>query len=411
MKNYPVEYKSSDNRKNTAGNAAIDYRTRKNSLLSNRTCLNFLALLCSTLVYNISNLLFFVLKSIFSSKKSIKLKRMIILGFGGIGNHLMLDPAIRCLKIAYPELIIHIVTSSNACAEVLKNNPNISSLSVMNISNMINLSDYFHAGKALKLKKPDAVLAASGMNPVAGSWISFLSRAPIRIGEDWKGRGFLYTHKMKINSLLSEVERNLALIKLLGISTRIISPKLYLTKDEIDEARKWLSKFKIPAGTKLLGIHPGSSKKQEWKRWGIEKFAEVAKKIAKIRKVRSIFFFGPEESDLMEVIEKAGIDSAIIVKGKGSIRKTAAIISCCHLFLSNDSGLRHIAGALGVRTVGIFGPTSVVKNHFGGETHKIILKKNVLCSPCHYTRWWLSCGGERPCLRLVSADKVVNLLL
>jgi len=389
----------------------IDFRKRKGGHSRGRSLLSSLSLSFSTLVYNFLHLLFISVKAVFPHAPQKKTERLVILGFGGIGNHLMLTPALRCLKRTHPKLNIHVVATSKVCAEVLQENPAIESVSVVNIGKMNRLSQYFRAGQGIRRLKPHAVLAPAGTNPVAGSLISFFSGASLRIGEDWKGRGFLYTHRIQVNLDICEVEQNIELAKFLHISPEPVFPHLYLTKDEINEAHQWLSEFKIPAGTKLLGIHPGSGKEQEWKRWGIEKFAEVAKRIATARKVRPIFFFGPEENDFIEVIEKADIGSAIIVKGNGSIRKTAAIISCCHLLLSNDSGLRHIAQALGVRTVGIFGPTSVVKNDLRGETNKIIVQENVLCAPCHYTGWWLACGEQRPCLRLISPDRVVSLVL
>jgi heptosyltransferase-2 len=160
-----------------------------------------------------------------------------------------------------------------------------------------------------------------------------------------------------------------------------------------------------------LGIHPGCGREQEWKRWEIDRYVRVSKAITERDNVWSIFFFGPDEDDLIPSVTAGDAGAAVIYLGKGSIRKTAAIIGCCDLFLSNDSGLRHIAVAMGVRSIGIFGPTSIEKNSLGGDKHKAVFQENIVCRPCHYTRWWLACGDERPCLRLISPNDLVTVLL
>ena len=335
---------------------------------------------------------------------------MIILGFGGIGNHLMLIPTIRSLKQSNPQLKINLVVPSKICSELFEADPDIERILIINIRKKDRLVRYFRVGRLLKELRPDAVMAAAGTDPVVGSLLSFLSGASQRIGEDWRGRAFLYTLKLEANQNDSELEQNMRLARFLSITSEPHALHLYLSKDETNDARQWLAKMDIPPEAILLGIHPGCGKQQEWKRWEIEKFVAVAKEMARRDNVWIIFFFGPDENDLISSVQNADIASAVICKDTGSIRKTAAIIGCCSVFLSNDSGLRHIAFSLGVSTVGIFGPTSQAKNYINKENHKALSLENFACSPCHYTRWFLACGGGQPCLKNLSVEHVIASL-
>jgi ADP-heptose:LPS heptosyltransferase len=374
------------------GREIIDFR-RHNRILRGRTVFGFLSLLLSTVLCNIIGICLKILRLTRNSGKSVTLRQLVVLGFGGIGNHLMLVPVMTGLKQSHPELKVNVFVPSGSCAELLRKNPDIASVSVLDIGTINGFARYFRAGRALSSLKPDVVLAAAGTDPVAGSLISFFSGAPLRVGEDWKGRGFLYTHKIKAKQTISELQQNVSLAKFLGGKVLPSLPLLYLSPDEVEEGRRWIGQQKIPAEAKILGIHPGCGREQEWKRWEIDRYIGVSKEITTRDNVWSIFFFGPDEDDLISSVEAADAGAAVIYRGQGSIRKTAAIIGCCDLFLSNDR------------------PTSIEKNSLGGDKHKAVFQEKVVCRPCHYTRWWLACGDQRPCLRLISANDLVTILL
>jgi len=388
----------------------VDYRFKKKSIFTGRSFFQGMIFIFSTLIYNIIGNLFGLYLYFLSPTDKRTIRKIVFLGFGGIGNHLMLGPAIRSLKKMNSELNIHLVVSSKTCAELLANNSGIDSISVMNIGCMGSILYYIKGGLALRELKPDVILAAAGTDVVAGSLVSIFSGAHTRIGEDWRGRGIFYSHKIKVNLHISESEQNLNLVRLLNPKAKYHSPKLDLAINEIKEAYQWKERLNLPEGTKLFGIHPGSGKKQKWKRWKLENFIEVVKAFSENKNIIPIFFIGPDERELHEKLINVDLYSAIISMESDAIRKTAAKIGCCNLFLSNDSGLRHIAAAQRISTIAIFGPTSSEKNFYNDGKSRIIYRKDVACSPCHYTKWWLSCGEARPCLEKISVNEVVEVV-
>lgn len=394
------------------GNTTIDYRKYRKKTPFFIRGVSFLSLILSTAMYNILGKINSFFGFFRGRKKVIKIKKIVVLGYGGIGNHLMLSPALSILKNIYPKALIHLVVTSKVCHDLLRNDPNIDTFFVANIGLMNRWRDYFNLGRKIKTESPDIVVSASGTNPAAGSIISFFSGSGIRVGEDWKGRGFLYTHKINVNLMISENEQNINLVQIFKKPDREYLesgfPRLYLTQNEIDHARKFISKKLKKENALLLGIHPGSGYEQKWKRWPVSRFIEVASILSEQFNLKVVFFIGPDEDDLKADLQKIENESVIVYQGKNSIRETAAIISCCNYFLSNDSGLRHIAVAFEITTVGIFGPTSNLKNYLEREYDFAIYEKNAMCRPCHYTKWWLACGDIRPCLEMVSANTIIK---
>ena len=96
--------------------------------------------------------------------------------------------------------------------------------------------------------------------------------------------------------------------------------------------------------------------------------------------------------------------------GKTGLKKDAALIQRCDLFISNDSGPMHIAAAVGTPVIGIFGPTNPVKNRpWGSETEAIVVRKTLPCSPCYVAfSAHIECTNPNrlECMDLISVDEV-----
>ena len=391
-------------------NKVIDYRRNSRSLFNIKAGLRLCRLVGSTFIYSYVGLLVFLWRRLRKAEQIDRVRKIVILGFGGIGNHLMCTPAIEKLKHARPDFNIHFVASAAASAEIIRCHPAVDTVTVINVSKIKGFKNLMYAGRQIRQLEPDVVMSASGLNPVTGSLLSQLSCAKIKIGENWRGRGILYTHWIKANTDIYEARQNNRLARNLlpEMDVDNIDLKLFLPIDEKEEARKWLKGLRLPGTAKPIGIHPGSGLEQQWKRWPLEKYVRLSQKLYKQRNLTSIFFLGPDEKDLRASLIKHNISPQYIYFGSDSILKTAARIGCCQMFVSNDSGLRQIAVALGVKTTGVFGPTGLNKNFFKGHSNKAVYRENVLCRPCHYTKWRLACGAKPPCLALLPTAKVVK---
>jgi len=325
----------------------------------------------------------------------------------GIGDLLLLTPALEALSNTFHSAKITLVASTSIAQAILGSNPHIEEIIIKDPFPLYRIDKLFKLGRKLTVFKPDIFLVSTGIDPIGSTLISFFSGAPFRVGLNWRSRGFLYTHKVKVHHGSHEIERNLDLVRSIGVITGDVRPRFYLNREDIIYTDKWLIERNIKNDELLIGIHPGSSEHLKRKRWDWKKFAVLSDMLMEKYNIKSIFFLGPSECDLTDKFLSAAVNGLIIAK-ELSIGQTAALISRCFLFLSNDSSLMHMAVALDIPTIGIFGPTS--SEQFGpwGKKHKVI-RAEINCPPCYYTDDWMNCDGIR-CLKMISVKDVLRHL-
>jgi heptosyltransferase-2 len=148
-----------------------------------------------------------------------------------------------------------------------------------------------------------------------------------------------------------------------GASTAQI-PRLFVSDDERAWAKGYLAARGLSEDDLIIGVHPGASLVE--KRWPLDGFRRVATEIAAQAGVRLLAFAEPSGYGA-ELFSIPGI-----VPARPTLREMIALIACCDLLVCNDSGPMHVAGALGVPTVALFGHG--VERWFAplGENHQIL---------------------------------------
>jgi len=372
---------------------------------------SFLRLLATTLFFNMLRigLLPFIQWKVSHNTKPIK--NIVILGFGGIGNHLMLIPAIKMIRQNFHDTNVHVLAASLPCADLLKEARIVDSVSVFRLHSAKYLIRYHESLRALKKLRPDLVIGAAGLDPVFVGILSFISGAQLRAGANWRGRGFLFTHEINLVGHEYEAIQNLRLVEsVLGkphhVSMKV--PRFSLSEELLHAGQKWRAALNLKQEAILVGLHPGSGTEQKWKRWDLKNFTALAQCLETQCACTCIFFLGPDERELEKALLDFNVPASLISREDQSILQAASRIAQCQLFVANDSGLRQLAASLGVPSIGIFGPTSAEKNFTANGIHKVVTADHVLCRPCHYTRWWLACGTDRRCLTDITVETILT---
>lgn len=192
-----------------------------------------------------------------------------------------------------------------------------------------------------------------------------LSGARRRVGYSFGSRDRVLTDAVAIEDTgRHKVADWLRLLEPFGGAIEISSPRLCVSASERAWAREYLSTRGISSADLVIGIHPGASVPE--KRWPLDRFREVAGVLAGRRGNRVLAFsdpggYGAALSDVR------GVATAQV-----GLRQLIALIDRCAVLICNDSGPMHIAGALGVPTVAIFG--SGVGQWFSpvGHGHEIL---------------------------------------
>lgn len=163
------------------------------------------------------------------------------------------------------------------------------------------------------------------------------------------------------------------------------------------------------SGKPLVVMHGGSGGYSRARRWHPARFAAVARAL-RSRRGAEIILVG-ERQDRREFAEAwRGID-ALNLLGKTTLPQLAAVLKRADLFIGADSGVMHIAAAVGTPVIGIFGPSNAAAwQPWTPGGRSIVLRSGVACSPCSYVGHGIGARGgcaARTCMKLISAEKVL----
>ncbi len=185
------------------------------------------------------------------------------------------------------------------------------------------------------------------------------------------------------------VELFLEPLRRLGVEATIRPPRLFIQPEAATEMEGFLSQNGFSAEQLLIGIAPGA----RWsaKRWIASGFAQVCDRLLKDPNVRLIFLGNQADLDFTQQILTRMRGKPLVATGRFDLKGLVAAIGRCRLLLTNDSGPMHIATALGVPVVAIFGPTHPKLGFSPLGPGDVLLHAGLPCSPC-------SLHGEKRCI-------------
>lgn len=253
------------------------------------------------------------------------------------------------------------------------------------------------------IKKGNYDLGILLTNSFSSAYYFWLGGVKNRIGFATHGRSLLLTQRLKIPPQLEtqhQVVTYKELLVPLGIPLSDTPPKLYLTEEERALAKNRLALFE----GKCVGINPGAAYGSS-KCWPPERFRALVEKILRETPYTVLLFGDNVLKPLVDQIGRGLGDRVINLAGKTTIRELMALINECSVFVSNDSGPMHIAAALKVPLVALFGSTNPTKT--GPYQHGKVIYKGAFCSPC-YRR---TCPIDFRCMLKITVDEVFNALM
>jgi heptosyltransferase-2 len=192
-----------------------------------------------------------------------------------------------------------------------------------------------------------------------------------------------------------------------GKINRKYSDELYIPAEEKKNIRSLLAELGINVSKRLIGISPSAAYGSA-KQWLPERFGELIKRTQKEIVDCKILLFGSskERENISKILDNIGDknDNIHNLAGRLSLRESIVTISLCNVFVSNDSGLMHVASSLRVPLAAIFGPTQPHKTAPLKESNINIkiLHHQVQCAPCIHR----DCPLDHRCMKAISVDEV-----
>jgi len=210
----------------------------------------------------------------------------------------------------------------------------------------------------LRSPRPDLVLDFHGN--LRSGVLGALSGAPVRLGysghQQKEGNRLFTTHRVPAGSRrASRMERNLSLVRALGIRDRVLPRgELPGVAERIPLAREIAARL-AGDGRPYAILAPGASRRQSYKKPPAPLLAAAARQLAS-RGIAALVVYGPgEEADAEEVVRQAPAESRMAPPT--DLRVLAALLGGARLFVGGDSGPLHLACAVGCPVLGIYGPT------------------------------------------------------
>ncbi|MCG2705302.1 MAG: glycosyltransferase family 9 protein [Candidatus Omnitrophica bacterium] len=321
--------------------------------------------------------------------------KILIVNPFGIGDVLFTTPILNALAESGHSVYYW---SNERVADILKYNPKIKGVFSLARGDIKKIfKDSFFSGiKSLfsmlvKIKKEKFDVAFDFSLDYRHSLILWFLGVKKRIGFDYKNRGRFLTDAIKVKGFGGQhmVEYYNGLARFMGSSIKPdVNMELFVGKDDVKQAEVFLQKCGVAAGDILLGIAPGGGgswgKDAFRKRWPKEKFAYIAERLGKEASYKIVIFGSKDESDICAYVNKNTSPKAIDACGKLTLGQYAAVLKRCRLLVTNDGGPLHMAVALEVPSVSIFGPVDEkVYGPYPESSKHAVISGEAKCRPCY----------------------------
>lgn len=323
------------------------------------------------------------------------IQRLLVIRPGGMGDMLMLLPALQALQRANPEVIIDIVCE--------KRNAEVLALAGYSRSTLLYDANPLGCLRRLRQHRYDVVIDTEQFHNFSAV-MAWYCGAPVRVGFKINpARLPLYTHLVSYDIDGYEMQQFGRLLEPFDIS--LAAESLH---GILQEATNELP-IHMPGNIKplsergpLIVIAPGSS--NPYKHWGATKCAELITRLDADN--RSFVLVGGQGDIDAEVLAQTAAARTIDTCGTLDLSQTAAILNAATLYIGCDSGLTHLATALGRPTLALFGPSDSQKWSQQHRTHGVI-RKQLPCSPCSIFGYHKLCRNI-PCMGGITVDEVVS---
>ncbi|WP_447973287.1 putative lipopolysaccharide heptosyltransferase III [Nitrospira sp. Kam-Ns4a] len=327
------------------------------------------------------------------------MKNILIIKLRYIGDVLLATPVLRALRDGFPATRLTMLVNRGT-EDVLRHNPDLDDVLVVERG---RLGAQLRFARDLRRRRFDVVVDLTDADRSA--LLARLTGAPIRIGfnEERRWRGLLYTAVVPERPATEHrVDHDLAALRLLGLAPKTAPLVLRTAPGDDEAAGRILAEAGVPpdGSQPLVLFQPGA--RYWFKAWPVERFAELADRLAERCGCRVLIGGSAADRPTAEAIRARARSAPAVLAGRTTLLELVAVLKRCALFVGNDNGPMHMAAALGIPVVALFGPSDpAVWGPRGNRAE--VLYKGLDCRRCFHP----SCvRGEESCMKLISVDEV-----
>lgn len=357
-------------------------------------------------------------------------KKILIRSTNWIGDAVMTTPAVHTIRENFPKAEITMLAVPWV-ADIFRLSPDVDQVLVYDKKDLYpgRIKGVLRLAKHLRQYRFDATILLQ--NAFEAAFIAWLAGIPLRAGYKRDGRGLFLTHGVDLTPEIRarhQVHYYQMLLAGLGLDPGPDRLRLPLSAELTAWARGYIECLKgqgpfsseegkaLPdrrvspevSGTiPVIGFNPGAAYGPA-KRWPAEKFGQLADLIAHQHGESGclILVFGTrDDTGAARTIKEFSVRTpchVVDMTAKTTLQQVMALIHCCNVFVTNDSGLMHVAAGLDTPTVAIFGSTDhIATGPFSARA--VVIRKEMACSPCLQSE----CPRNHlDCLEKISSEEI-----
>jgi lipopolysaccharide heptosyltransferase I len=324
-----------------------------------------------------------------------RIERILVIRLSAIGDIVRTIPAVHALREGFPKAHISWVVEEKG-RDILLHQPEIDEIIVFHrnrwgkgilnpLTFLRTIREVYRFYKELRARHYDICLDFHGL--LKSGLVSYLSGARERVGFArgyCKDCNYLFNNRrVRLRSRrLSRFERNLALIRSLGLDGGSGEVEFHVSKEDIDYVGEFFRSQGLEMSGPLVAIHPATSPNTPYKRWPSARYSKLADRLVEELGASVLFTWGPGEKPTVDEVRARMRRDSWVAPETHSLKQLGEIFRRCNLYIGGDTGPMHISSLVKTPVVGIFGPTDHIVNAPYEGTPYIMVRKDIPCSPC-----------------------------
>ena len=331
-----------------------------------------------------------------------KIHRILVRATNWVGDAVMTMPALEAVRSNFPDGHITVLARPWVIP-LLENHPAVDRVIPYKRGNGFkeDFLEIIHVVRQIRAETFDVAILFQ--NAFEAALLAFLGGVKNRVGYTTDGRGILLSHGIRRRKDIMEghqVEYYLAILSGMGWEAKSKDPVLFVDPEGVESMNAMLLNNGIDKGDFVVALSPGAIYGPA-KRWPVERFAQIGDWAVQKWGAKVLILGSESEKDIGMEVSNAMRHSALDLSGATSLAGAMALIKRCGFFVTNDSGLMHVAAALGVTLVAIFGSTDPIATGPRGPKARIV-QHETECAPCLKQE----CPEDYRCMLSITPEEV-----
>jgi lipopolysaccharide heptosyltransferase II len=330
-----------------------------------------------------------------------KRRKILVIKLGAMGDLILVVPSLRMLRERFPDASITLLVDRKL-APIVATCPYLDDMILVSRK---KLSNFFYLLKtARRVRREGFDMSIDLHNNKWTYLLAYLGGAVQRFGFARGRWGFLLNRPDRTFEVGdSPIRHQFRVLSKAGVTKFDDDLELWPKPESLEKADQLIGTLGPKESTKIIGFVMGSSPKWPSKRWPRGHFVELAKRLLEKHDARIILLGAPDEADLGQSFYSFGSGKILDLIGKTALEELPAFFKRLHLVITGDTAPLHMAAAMNVPIVALFGPTDA-KRHVPPGKKIDVLSHHLPCQPCY--DGVCKAKETQACLVHISVDEV-----